>query len=128
MSQANPLVLIADDEPLLVRALARSLKAAGLTFIWDTTSERVQELARDQQPDVIILDVNQKIDGRDLLAALKQDPITSHIKVIMLSARDDQPTRHTCFELGADDYEVKPFDITFVRKISRMVDAVYGVQ
>lgn len=119
----QPLVLISDDEPLLVRALSRRLKGAGFSFVWDTTGERVLELARDTQPDVIILDVNQHLDGRDLLAKLKHDPRTSHIRVIMLSARDDEHTRHTCLELGAEDFESKPFNVTFVNKVTRLAEA-----
>ncbi len=116
----KPTILIADDAPLVVRALARSLRKAGLSFITDTSGERVHELAVEHQPDVIILDVRQNVDGRDLLARLKRDPNTRHLKVVMLSAVDDQFTRRLCLELGADDNELKPFDETFVRKIARL--------
>lgn len=116
----RPTVLISDDEPLFVSALARQARWAGMSFIADTTSERVHELARSQRPDVIILDVNQRIDGRDLLAKLKKDPETRDIKVIMLSGHEDQFLRHTCLELGAEDYDVKPFDPCFIAKVARM--------
>lgn len=115
-----PTILIADDEPLVVSALARLARSAGLSFISDTTSERVMDLARDSQPDLIILDVNQPIDGRDLLAQLKKDPATRDIKVLMLSAHEDQYLRHQCFELGAEDYVVKPFDPVFVTRLARL--------
>ncbi|MBI3184005.1 MAG: response regulator [Myxococcales bacterium] len=114
-----PTVLISDDEPHIVHALARLFRRAGLQTIGDT-SQSVCELARHHQPDLIVLDVNQRIDGRDLLAALKRDPLTRHLKVLMLSAIEDQYTRLVCFQLGAEDYEVKPFDQSFVRKIARM--------
>lgn len=116
----RPVVLIADDEPLVVRALARQLNRVGLRFISDTSSEQVVGLAKAHQPKVIILDVNQHIDGRDLLAALKKDPATRDIKVIMLSAREDQFVRHVCLQLGAVDYDVKPFDLAFARKVARL--------
>jgi two-component system, OmpR family, response regulator AdeR len=116
----RPTILIADDEPKVVSALARLARAAGLSFISDTSSERVLELARTQQPQVIILDVNQRIDGRDILAKLKRDPETKDIKVIMLSAIEDQYTRHVCFELGADDYALKPTDACFMARIARL--------
>ncbi len=119
-----PVVLISDDEPLIVSALAREAKRSGLTCISDTTSERVLELARQHRPAVIILDINQHNDGRDLLAQLKQDPATRDCKVIILSGVEDQFTRHVCFELGADDYEVKPFDPTFMTRIARLATAV----
>jgi two-component system, OmpR family, response regulator AdeR len=113
-------VLISDDEPYVVSTLARLARQAGLNPIGETSSENVVELARTQRPDVIILDINQGVDGRDLLARLKQDPSTQDIHVVVLSARDDQFTRHTCFELGAEDYTVKPFDLTFMSRIARL--------
>ena len=66
----SPVVLIADDEPLLVSALVREARRSGLTSVSDTTSERVLELAREHRPAVIILDIHQNQDGRDLLAQL----------------------------------------------------------
>lgn len=118
-----PTVLISDDEPLVVSALAREAKRSGLVCVSDTTSEHVLELARKHQPAVIILDINQHQDGRDLLAQLKKDPATRDCKVIMLSGVEDQFTRHVCFELGADDYEVKPCDPTFMTRIARLATA-----
>jgi DNA-binding response OmpR family regulator len=120
-SDFRPTVLIADDEPLVVSALARSLRRAGFSFISDTTSEHVFQLAKDHQPALIVLDIHQKIDGRDLLAQLKKDPATRDIKVVVLSGVDDQFTRVLCLELGAEDYDVKPFDFTFISKLERMV-------
>jgi CheY-like chemotaxis protein len=117
---SSPVVLISDDEPLVVSAIVREAKRSGLTCIADTTSERVLELARQHRPAVIILDLNQHQDGRDLLASLKRDPETRDCKVIILSGVEDQYTRHVCFELGADDYEVKPFDSTFIHRVARL--------
>jgi len=92
----KPTILIADDEPVVL------------------------ELAAKHQPAVIILDLKQHVDGRDLLASLKRDPRTRNIKVLVLSAIEDQFTRHVCLELGADDYDVKPFDPSFMSKVARM--------
>ena len=121
---SRPTVLIADDEPLIVSALARQAKLAGLSFISDTSSMHVMELAKTHKPAIIILDILQNVDGRDLLAQLKRDPETKDIKVIILSAIPDQYTRHLCFELGAIDYEVKPFDSTFMRRVARLAGVV----
>jgi CheY-like chemotaxis protein len=115
----KPVVLISDDEPLLVAAISREAKRVGMQAVPDTTSD-VVELARTLQPDVIILDIHQKVDGRDLLARLKRDPQTQNLKVVILSANEDQFMRHLCLQLGAEDYEVKPFDPTFIRRIARI--------
>jgi len=116
----TPTVLIADDEPLFVSSLARQVSRAGLCVICDTTSAQVLELARTRKPDVIILDVNQHIDGRDLLSSLKKDPATRDIKVVMLSALEDDYLRTNCLELGAHDFETKPFDLRTIQKIARL--------
>jgi CheY-like chemotaxis protein len=117
----NPLILICDDEPQIVSVLGRQAKRMGLKFIGDTDAHHVCDLAREHQPAVIILDIMQNIDGRDILAALKKDPATRNLKVIMLSAIEDQYTRQVCLELGADDYALKPFDLTFMSKVARLV-------
>jgi len=116
----NPTILVSDDEPMLVNALKREARRFGIDVIIDTSSN-VVELARAQQPDLIVLDIHQTLDGRDLLAALKRDPTTRGVPVVMLSANEDQFIRHCCFDLGAADYEVKPFDPAFIRKMARMV-------
>ena len=115
----KPVVLISDDEPLLVNALSREARRVGLQAVSDTSSD-VVDIARALQPDVIVLDIHQRIDGRDLLSALKKDPGTAHLKVVILSANEDQFMRHLCLQLGAEDYEVKPFDPTFIRRIARL--------
>ena len=115
-----PVVLIADDEPLVVSALVREARRHGLVPVTDTTSQHVQELARQHQPAVIILDIQQHEDGRDLLARLKQDPLTRGARVVILSGLEDQYIRHVCFELGAEAYEVKPVDSTFMSRVARL--------
>jgi CheY-like chemotaxis protein len=120
----NPTILIADDEPLIVSALGRLARREGLSFISDTTSEHVLELARAHQPEVILMDVHQKIDGRDLISRLKKDPATRGLKVIVLTAVDDQFTRRLCLEIGADEYLVKPCDSSFMRRIARVAGEV----
>jgi DNA-binding response OmpR family regulator len=116
----KPTILVSDDEPLLVNALKREAKRFGIEVLIDTNSN-VVEIARVQQPDLIVLDLHQSLDGRDLLAELKRTPETRAVPVIMLSANEDQFIRHCCFELGACDYAVKPFDPSFVRKMARML-------
>ena len=122
MTARRPVVLISDDEPMLVAALSREARRVGLDPVSDTTSD-VVTLARKHQPDVILLDVHQRIDGRDLLVQLKRDPETCDLKVIILSAVEDQFMRRTCLELGADDYAVKPFDPAFLLRVARMATA-----
>ena len=116
----KPTVLLADDDPYVVSALSRLFKKEGLSFISDTSSENVMTLARRFNPEVIILDVHQAVGGCDLLGMLKSDPATRDITVIMFSGEEDQQTRHDCFELGAEDYVMKPVEPTFITKVVRL--------
>lgn len=118
----KPVILISDDEPMLITAIGREARKLGLECLPDTTSDAVA-IAREHRPDVILLDVRQRVDGRDLLANLKKDPATKHIPVVMLSGVEDQFMRRVCLELGAEDYAIKPFDPSFLNKLSRIIDA-----
>jgi DNA-binding response OmpR family regulator len=115
------MVLISDDEPMLVSAFAREARRNGITVITDTSSDDIVGLAKSTQPDLIVLDVHQKVDGRVLLGRLKREPKTHHIPVLILSGVEDQLTRHMCLSLGAVDYDVKPWDSVFMRKVMRLV-------
>jgi DNA-binding response OmpR family regulator len=112
----GPNLLISDDDHLLVAALARYFRSQGLEVITDLTSD-VVELARLHQPALIILDIAQSIDGRDLLAKLKRDSDTQHIDVFVVTANGDALTRALCLELGALEYFTKPTDYRFISRV-----------
>jgi PAS domain S-box-containing protein len=68
------------------------------------------QLARADPPDLVLTDVMMpRLDGFDLLAALRTDPATLHVPVVMLSARSGEEAAAAGLEAGADDYLVKPF-------------------
>lgn len=119
-------LLFADDSNEMIKALVREAKREGFTTLSDTTSMQVLMLARAHRPDVIVLDVHQNVDGRDLLADLKRDPQTRNIKVVMLSGEEDQITRQQCFHLGAEDYFTKPLDRLFFRRLSKIAGVERG--
>lgn len=101
-------VLVSDDEAPLVRALARLLKRQGVEAIEDVDAD-VVSLAEREQPDLILLDVNHKVDGIGLLKALKEDPHTRRLHVVMMSGNDSPADRMAALDAGADDYLLKPF-------------------
>jgi two-component system, OmpR family, response regulator AdeR len=120
MPYGKAMLLFADDSEEMIAALVRGAKKEGFTTLSDTTSTKVLELAKAHHPDVIVLDLHQAIDGRDLLCDLKSDPETCDIKVVILSAEENQLARHECFSLGAEDYFVKPLDPLFFRRLSQI--------
>ena len=112
-----PTVLISDDDRLLVSSLDRYLRSQGVEVIADLTSD-VVELARAHHPMLIILDLAQCVDGRALLARLKQDAKTRDIDVFVVTGNSDPFVRARCFQLGALDYFTKPTDDRFYGRIN----------
>ncbi|MEL6851682.1 MAG: ATP-binding protein, partial [Bacteroidota bacterium] len=68
-------------------------------------------MARNYLPDLIVTDVMMpKLDGQAMTARLKEDELTCHIPIVMLTAKGDSPSKLAGLETGADDYLTKPFD------------------
>ena len=74
------------------------------------------EMAKQYQPDVLLSDiVMPEMDGFELCNKLKNDVVTSHIPVILLTARGDSDSQYKGFEIGADYFIPKPFDIKILK-------------
>jgi CheY-like chemotaxis protein len=100
----NKLVLVADDNRLARAAHKHCLRRAGFEVIEAGDGEEALEVARQQLPGVIVLDLLMpKIGGVDVLNELKRDADTTHIPVIILSAMS-QMNEHKLTELGAAAY------------------------
>ncbi len=105
---ALPLVLVVDDEKATRELIARGLEKEGFRLMAAASGEEALQLARERKPDVISLDVLMPgMDGWMVLRALKADPLTAPIPVVMVSMLDDRDIGHA---LGASDYLTKPFD------------------
>ena len=103
-------VLVIDDERDLLDLIAHHLKAAGLDVLTATRGAEGARLAAEKHPDLILLDIMlPDVQGTDVLRRLRQDAATASIPVIFLTARGEEVDRVVGFELGAEDYVVKPF-------------------
>jgi signal transduction histidine kinase/DNA-binding response OmpR family regulator len=101
-------VLVIDDEPLARDLIARALGKEGFHVELATDGRTGLELARKLKPQAITLDVMMPgLDGWAVLTALKADPATANIPVIMLTVVDE---KQIGFALGAADYFTKPID------------------
>ncbi|NJL19429.1 MAG: response regulator transcription factor [Bdellovibrionaceae bacterium] len=106
----NQKILIIDDEPDVIDMVEMNLKAAGFKICSAEDGESGLKKAREEQPTMVILDLMlPKMSGLEVCKALKKDAATSHIPVIMLTAKSDEVDRIVGLELGADDYVPKPF-------------------
>ena len=105
-----PKVLVVDDESDLLDLVTHHLEGAGFEVLGALRGEEGLELARSEDPDLILLDIMlPDYLGTEILKRLRQSPDTASIPVIFLTARGEETDRIVGFELGADDYIVKPF-------------------
>jgi len=102
-----PKVLIIEDEEALLFTLAHSLKREGYTVVTASRGDDGLKLAREQHPDLILLDVMLPgIDGIQVCRLLRRD---SDVPIIMLTALGGERDRVAGLDTGADDYMPKPF-------------------
>jgi CheY-like chemotaxis protein len=112
-------VLLVDDEVLLHRAVARAASAVGIEILHAMDGATGVRMAAEENPGLILLDMNlPDTDGTRVLRCLKETPQTNSIPVLIFSARTDHDGRIATFQLGADDYLEKPFQMDMlVRRI-----------
>jgi diguanylate cyclase (GGDEF)-like protein len=104
-------LLVVDDDPFIARLLEIELKAAGYDVRIASDGEQALAAAQERPPHLVLADVMMpNMDGFELTRRLRQDPRTSTVSVIMLTARGLSADKLEGFALGADDYIVKPFD------------------
>lgn len=103
-------VLIAEDDPLLMPLLLATFRGSGLRMLTAGTGTRALDLARAERPDLVLLDVGlPELSGLEVCRALKADPATAVIRVIMLTARAAPADQRAAVEAGTDAYLTKPF-------------------
>ncbi len=103
-------VLIVEDETDVVDLLRYNLKRAGFKVLVANSGDDGLAAVRGHRPDVVVLDLMLPgMSGLEVCRALKKDPETAHIPVLMLTAKDEQKDRVKGLETGADDYVGKPF-------------------
>ncbi|HEX9078652.1 MAG TPA: response regulator transcription factor [Desulfuromonadaceae bacterium] len=103
-------ILIIEDEKDLAELVAFNLEKEGYRALLAGDGVMGLEKARDLSPDLVLLDLMLPgISGTEVCKALKGDGKTARIPVIMLTARGEEIDRVVGFEVGADDYVVKPF-------------------
>ena len=103
-------IFIIEDESDLVRALVMRLKAEGYQTACVTDGINALERAREEKPDLILLDICLPgCNGFEVFQQLQQDPAMEHIPIVFLTARSTVEDRQKARHLGAAGYVIKPF-------------------
>lgn len=104
-------ILIADDDPDIVKFIEVNLALEGFELVIANDGERALQTAIEELPDLMLLDVMMpKMDGFEVCRRLRSDPRTSNLSIIMLTAKSLSADKVVGLTTGADDYIIKPFD------------------
>ena len=110
-------VLVVDDSRTLRRLLIRELNEIGITHITEAADGReALNLAQSKEFDLMLLDMEMpELDGLQVLFAIKADPFTRTLPVIVVSGAEQLDNAVKCIEMGAEDYLPKPFNAVLLR-------------
>jgi CheY-like chemotaxis protein len=125
--KAMPKILVADDERDIRELIGFTLRFAGFEVVLVADGTEAIEQAPLEQPDLILLDVRMpRVTGYDVCRHLKEDPATSAIPIVFLSAKGQEGEIQEGLDSGAVEYIVKPFtpdDLTDqVREVLQRVE------
>jgi two-component system, OmpR family, response regulator len=113
ITKTVPRVLVVDDEPSIVDALATSLRYEGSTVDEASTGRQALALAQEDPPDLVILDIMLPgLDGLEVTRRLRADGV--NVPILFLTARDTLQDKLAGLRIGGDDYVTKPFALAEV--------------
>ena len=122
ISKTQKNILVIEDNKIVSEAIVCALKKEG--YQTDTAYDGLAGFHKivETKPHMVILDILlPKLDGRDLLKKIKQNPDTKQIPVIIVSGKTEEWDKEIGFDLGADEYITKPFDplvlVTHIKQI-----------
>lgn len=121
----NKKILIADDEPYILRSLSFVLKKEGFDIETACNGEEALEKAQQFNPKILFLDVMMpKKDGYEVCNKLKSDPETKDIYIIILTAKGQIIDKEKGLTTGADEYITKPFSPReIVNKVKKIMES-----
>lgn len=117
-------LLLIDDEPAIQTLVRLVMEADGWQVLVAGEGARGLDLAREQKPDVILLDVAlPDVSGLEICRQLKADSTTSSVPIAMLTAMAQETDRRAAMALGADDYVTKPWrPAALIARVSSLME------
>jgi two-component system alkaline phosphatase synthesis response regulator PhoP len=105
-------ILIVDDEQDIVELISYNLEKEGFSTVKAYDGEAALGVVRSGKPDLMILDLMlPKMNGLDVCKAVRRNPETANLPIIMLTAKGEEIDKIIGLEIGADDYITKPFSV-----------------
>ncbi len=106
----NDRILVVEDDKNILKLIRYNLEKSGFDCTTTITAEEALSILGDESISLVILDIMlPKMDGLEACRLIKNNKQLAHIPVIMLTAKGEEIDKVVGFELGADDYMVKPF-------------------
>ncbi|MGZ3496980.1 MAG: GGDEF domain-containing response regulator [Vulcanimicrobiaceae bacterium] len=103
-------ILVVDDDRNLRKIITTNLELAGYRVIEAANGEEALSIIDRAQPDLVLLDIMMPVmDGYETVRRIRKHPVSSHVPIIMLTAKSEVEDKITGFDAGADDYMTKPF-------------------
>ena len=116
-------IIIADDDKTIHVSFTKPLVNMGHEVISAYNGVEALELAQKEKPDLLLLDISMPaLDGREVCKKLKASEETKKINIIILSSKDQQFDRQIGFEVGADDYIIKPCSVMYLERMIKKLD------
>ncbi len=123
-------ILVADDEPFILRSLSFVLKRAGYNVISATNGQETwNKLSEGTNPQIVFLDVQMPIlSGFEVCKLIKSDVAFKDVYVVLLTARWQEADRTYAKSLGVDEYITKPFSPSYIiRRVREILAEKQGV-
>src|SRR5438552_18025408 len=118
MAEKPASILVVDDDPEIVALLSARLGKRGYKVSTAEDGKKALELAKRDKPDLVLLDVMMPgKSGWEVARALKQDPGTAHVKIVMVTAIGEKTNEITAPIYGADAHIDKPFEFEELEKV-----------
>ena len=114
-TRATPLALVVDDDLSLRLTMTAALKKAGFEVMEAENGRRALSLFHSKKPDLIMLDVIMpEMDGFETCAAIREEPEGEYPQILMVTGLDDIESIERAFEVGANDFVVKPINLAML--------------
>ncbi|HUQ38949.1 MAG TPA: response regulator [Acidimicrobiales bacterium] len=122
---AKATVLVVDDDPVIQKLLQVNFEMEDYLVLVAGDGEEGLGMARAERPDIVLLDIMMpKMNGLEVASALKGDPGTADIPIILLSAKAQGTDLQAGQDTGADEYITKPFDpLELLERVKALLDA-----